>query len=165
MAKVTFSSRTVPYAQYEIWRDICPEGHWKRLSPSALRGLLPHRLLSKANAVFILSSASAAHSAFVANINRVDPPASAIDQEAFFATFDHSASTAQGHFVHHGGWTGRTILPGSSFFEAIGSSGIEHHFPYGHMPQGSSGLLTDLAAHPEAGDFWQDMKSLRQSSS
>ena len=158
-----FSTYAGTYADYQEWREICAEGHWKRLSPSALRGRLPDDLLDKTNAAFVLSSASPAVSAFVVNINRVEPSASAIDQEAYVITFDHSASAVEGYFVHHGLWPGRTIRPGSSFFEAVTASGIEHYYPYQHMPPGSSGVLSDLVAHPKAAGWWKSMKDLRQS--
>ena len=156
-----FSTYGGSYAEYEAWRGICPEGHWKRLSPSALRGRLPDDLLDKTNAVFVLSSASPSVSAFVVNINRVEPSASAIDQEAYVITFNHSASAAEGYFVHHGQWPWRTVQPGSSFFAAVGASGVERHYPYQHMPPGSSGVLSDLVAHPKAESWWNSMKQVR----
>ena len=157
-----FSTYGGSYAEYEAWRAICPEGHWKRLSPSALRGRLPDNLLDKTNAVFLLSSASPDVSAFVVNINRVEPSASAIDQEVFVMTFDHSASAAEGYFVHHGQGQGRTVQPGSTFFAAVAASGVEHHYPYQHMPPGSSGVLSDLVADPNATNWWNSMKQVRR---
>jgi hypothetical protein len=86
-----------------------------------------------------MASASANVSVFVANINRVDKPASALDQEPFIAVFDHSAYAASGGFVHHGDWPRRTTLPGKQFFDGISASGIQAYYPLAEMPTASSG--------------------------
>ena len=128
-------------------------------------GLLPPGLLEKTNTVFLLSSGTADATAYVAGIYRVDPPDDAIDLQPYVLTFDHQASQASGYFVEHGNWPGRSIRPGSSFFDAIETSGIQHHFPYETFPGGSSGVMSDVSAHPEAGAFWKMMKQIRSDQS
>ena len=150
-----------PYQEYEKWRGLCLEGHWKRVPASDLEGMLPQPLLEKTNTVLILSSGTPKASAYVTNLYRVDQKDGSIDQEPYVVTFDHSASQAQGYFVHHGEWPGRSLRPDPDFFNAVSASGIHIHYPYASIPSGSSGPMSDVHAHEEAGAFWETMKKLR----
>src|SRR5512141_1532795 len=94
-----FSRDDPSYDTFSKWQSICPEMTWKSVSPETLQGIVPASpLLAKANSVLVMASASADFSVFVANFNRVDMPASAIDQEPYIAVFDHAASAASGGF-------------------------------------------------------------------
>jgi hypothetical protein len=84
-------------------------------------------LLAKTNAVLVLSPDAGGAVTYIADFLRVDPPASAIDQEPFALTFNHAASSASGYFVHHGSWPGRTVYAESAFFDAVAGSSIEHY--------------------------------------
>jgi hypothetical protein len=160
-----FSRFDPSYGAYGEWHSICPEMTWKSVSPDALSGIIPaNPLLSKANSVLVMASASANFSVFVANINRVDMPASAIDQEPYIAVCDHSASAASGGFVHHGTWSKRTSLPGKEFFDGLSASGIQAHYPLAEMPTASSGRLNELKVDSQNAAFWAALSALRHSS-
>ena len=156
-----FSRDDTTYDSYSRWKRISEEGTWHIVPPSKLSGLIPDDLLNKANSVMIMSSASPQGSVFVANINRVDRPASAIDQEPYSAVFDHGASTASGGFVHHGNWTGRTDKPGPGFFSAIAASGIDVYYPLKEMPTSGSGLLKELRVDSQIKAFWNSLSALK----
>ena len=156
-----FSDFARPYDEYDWWNDLCPGGHWKRVSPTVFEGILPDGLLVKSNAAVVMSSDSGNATAFVTNLFRVEPDVGEIDQEPYILTFNHDHSESSGYFIHHGSWDGRTVSPGSTFFDAVESSGIEHHYPYRVIPPGSSGLMSDLKLHPEAEGFCKDMKVIR----
>lgn len=147
-----------PYEELDWWREICRGGHSVRTSPPIFEGKLPSGLLAKSNTALVMSSDSPDATAFVTNLFRVEPSEGAIDQEPFILTFNHEQSESSGYFTHHDHWEGRTIHPGSTFFDAIKASGIEHRYPYKVIPPGSSGLMSDLMAHPESAGFWSEMK-------
>lgn len=149
------------YESYDTWKSICSEGAWKKIEPNVLSGLIPSGLLNKTNGVLVMASGSPQASAFVANLNRVDMSASAIDQEPYIAVFDHSASTASGGFVHHGNWRGRTTKPNKDFFDAIAASGIQAYYPIDEMPTGGSGLIEDLKVDSQKQAFWNTFSQLK----
>lgn len=157
-----FSAYDRPYQEFSLWEGFCPPGEWCRLPASAFSGIFADDLLAKTNGVLLLSSDAGDVVTYVADILRIDVPASAIDQEPFILGFDHSVSSAFGYFIHHGGWDGRSINPGSTFFDAVEASGIDHYYPYSFIPPGKSGPMSDIRAHPEADLFWQEMKRVRQ---
>jgi hypothetical protein len=158
-----FSRQDPPYDTYEKRHDICQEGTWIKVSPDKLNEIVPASpLLAKANSVFVMASASASISVFVANINRVDFPASAIDQEPYVAVFDHSTTAASGGFVHHGGWPQRTTLPGKGFFDGLSASGIQAYYPIAEMPLATSGYLNELKVDSQNGAFWAALSALKQ---
>lgn len=156
-----FSDYPRPYDEYDWWDKLCPGGHWKRVSPTIFTGILPDGLIAKTNTVLVMSSDSGEATAFVTDLFRVEPSEAAIDQEPFILTFSHNQGESSGYFIHHGSWQGRTVNPGSTFFDAVESSGIEHFYPYKVIPPGSSGSMSDLQLHPEADVFWKDMKAIR----
>jgi hypothetical protein len=156
-----FSRYDRPYDEYAKWQRICSEGTWATTEPSAFSGLIPDSLLSKTNSVFVMASGSPLASVFVANLNRVDKPPSAIDQEPYILAFDHSASAASGGFVHHGNWQSRTTFPGKGFFDAIAASGIRAHYPLQEMPTTASGYINDLAVDSQKAAFWTALSALR----
>lgn len=155
-----FSRYNPPYSSYIRWKQVNPEGSWHIVSPSALSGLIPHTLLSKANSVLVMASASPQVSAFVANINRIDRPARAVDQEPYIAVFDHTESSASGGFIHHGNWQGRTHRPEPDFFDAISASGITVHYPLKELPESGSGLLNDLDVDSQNEAFWAALSGI-----
>lgn len=159
-----FSRHDPPYDAYQQWSSICSEMTWKKVSPDVLSGVVPASpLLNKAHSVLVMASASGNYSVFVANINRVDTAASAVDQEPYIAVFDHSASSASGGFVHHGSWRGRTTLPGKAFFDGISASGIQTYFPLSENPIGASGHLNELTIDSQNTAFWAAFSGLRGS--
>ncbi len=160
-----FGRQDPTYNAYAEWREICPEGTWKSVSPDTLGAIIPASpLLNKANSVLVMASASATYSVFVANMNRVDTPASAIDQEPYIAVFDHSASAASGGFIHHGNWPNRTTLPGKGFFNGISASGIQAYYPLAQMPTAGSGYLNALTVDSQNAAFWVALSELQNSS-
>jgi hypothetical protein len=155
-----FNRHDRPYSEYETWRAICPEGAWKKVAPQLFQGLLPKALLAKTNSVFVMASGSPQSSVFVANLNRVDEPASAVDQEPYVVAFDHSTSAASGGFIHHGDWLDRTTEPGDVFFGAIAASGIQAHYPLSTMPRAGSGLIENLQVHSQSEAWWASVSAL-----
>ena len=160
--KIKFSRYDPPYDSYARWNGVCLEGVWKKVKPSLLNSLIPSGLLNKTNSVFVMASASSQVSAFVANLNRVDMPANAVDQEPYIAVFDHSASTASGGFVHHGNWRGRTSKPDEGFFKAIAASGIQAYYPLEEMPAAASGYIEDLKVDSQNQAFWNAFSLLKE---
>ena len=160
-----FARYDLPYDSYSRWKDTCPEGTWRTITPSALEGLFPEDLLSKTNSLLVMASGSLQASVFVANLNRVDIPDSAIDQQPYIVAFSHSSSTASGGFVHHGDWVGRTDRPGRGFFDAISASGIQAYYPLQEMPNAASGYLADLRVDSQKEAFWKALSLLEESSS
>jgi len=159
-----FSRQDPPYGTYLAWHSICREGTWIKVAPDRLAGILPASpLLQKANSVMVMASASGTVSVYVANINRVDMPASAVDQEPYIVAFDHSASAASGGFVHHGNWPGRTTLPGSTFFQALSASGIQAYYPLAEIPTAASGNLVELRVDSQKAAFWASLSALEES--
>ena len=125
--------------------------------------ILPEGLLSKTNSVFAMASGSPSATVFMANLNRVDTSASAIDQEPYIVVFDHDDSAASGGFVHHGPWEGRTTSPDEGFFAAITASGIQAHYPLQEMPTASSGNIDDLCVDSQGAAWWTALSSLQRS--
>lgn len=150
-----------PYSEFPNWAGLCPPNTWCRVSPDAFQGILPASLLQKTEPPLVLSSDGAGVTTYVVDLPRIDPPASAIDQELYILAFDHEAGEAYGYFIHHGNWPGRTIRPSLSFLKAAESSGIADHFPFSFVPGGSSGPMSDIAARQDANDFWQEIKRIR----
>lgn len=109
-----------------------------------MSGLLPQSLLAKANSILLLASGSGNRSFFVANINRVDTRASAIDQQPYIVEFDHDALSAHGGFINHGNWPGRTTTQSQDFFNHVAASGTGAYYPLPEMPTIASGSLDDL---------------------
>jgi hypothetical protein len=110
-----------------------------------------------------MASGSPQASVFVTNLNRVDIPDSAVDQQPYIITFSHNDSTASGGFVHHGDWAGRTDKPGRSFFDAISASGIQAYYPLKEMPITASGCLADLEVDSQKEAFWKALSLLEES--
>ncbi len=162
--KMRFSEYHVSYDLYETWKEICPEGRWRTAEPALLDGLIPSDLLNKTNSVFVMGSASAHGSVFLANLNRVDMAGSAIDQQPFVVAFNHAGSTATGGFVHHGDWPGRTTKPGEDFFKATAASGIQAYYPLEEMPTAASGKLEDLKVASQNEAWWNTLSLLRDRS-
>jgi hypothetical protein len=158
-----FKKYSPGYDSYNTFTRLCKEGTWQVLNqPNQLSGIIPEDLLKKAHSIVLMSAASSPQqSVFVANINRVDKPASAVDQEPFIAVFDHSSTTASGGFVHHGNWPGRTDKPGPAFLTAIAASGINTHFPLSEMPTSGSGLLNELKVDSQNQAFWTALSALK----
>ncbi len=161
--KAKFTREDPSYNSHMQWGALCKEGTYVTVAPSALSGLVSDGLLSKANSVLVMASASGSTSVYVANINRVDMPASAIDQEPYIAAFDHGASAASGGYVHHGNWKGRTDVLGQLLYDAVSASGITACFPLREMPASSSGVLQDLPVDSQHAAFWASVLGLKNS--
>lgn len=152
-----------PYADYQKYKDICPEGTFNTLDTQAVSGIVPQDLLSKTNTVVALGTTGSGVSVFVLNLNRVDVRSSAIDQEPYIAIFDHSNLAASGGFLHHGDWEGRTTYPSAKFFELISASGMTLHYPYSTLPRSASGKIEELegeSSHRQA--FWASFSALKK---
>ena len=145
-----FSRLDPPYGEYTRLSALCPENRFSVVPPDRLTGLFSDSLLNKVNSVMLMASGSGNFTTFVANMNRVDMPASAVDQEPYIVVFDHSASTASGCFVHHGSWPGRTTQMPERFSRMISASGIQAHYPLETMPCASSGSLDELQTLPQS---------------
>jgi hypothetical protein len=153
-----------PYDSYSQWKALCSDGYFRVADQSLLSGLLPNGLLAKTHNALLMSSASAgsALTVFVANLNRVDAPASAIDHHPYIMVFDHRTFAASGGFVEHGNWTGRSDLPGPDFFSAIAASGIGAHYPISRMPSASAGLLSELDVDSQNAAFWASFSEMQK---
>ena len=155
-----FTRYDLPYDSYNKWKETCPEGSYRTVAPDLLENLLPHDLLSKTNSVVVMASGSPHASAFVANLNRVDVPDHAVDQQPYIVTYSHDDSSASGGFIHHGNWPGRTERPGKQFFDGISASGIQAFYPLSQMPISASGNLADLEVDSQKEAFWNSLSLL-----
>ena len=164
MAEMKFTRSDPEYPSHIRWRDVCCEDHYAVVPPSELRGLMADGLLDKANNVVVMSAASGPYTVVVANVNRVDLPASSVDQNPYIAVYDHAASSASGGYLHHGDWDGRSDTIDPMLMAGIAVSGISAYYPIGHVPLGMNGALSDLAVNSQNTAFWVAFRELRRGS-
>ena len=151
------------YTAYEMWSRLAPEGTYRNVPLSAMAGLLPQNLLAKANSILLQASASGIRSYFVANINRVDTPTSAVDQQPYIVEFDHDALSTYGGFLDHPDWLGRTSKQSQDFFNHIAASGTGACYPLSEMPTSDSGSLDDLRVSSQCAAFRNAFSALQVS--
>jgi len=105
-------------------------------------------LLARAIEVVEITAPTASGATVVMyNVHRVDARASAIDHDAFVVVVHASGASTAGHFIHHGGWEGRTTpheVP-SDYTNEITSSGIASYYQARPMTGASSGELSELS--------------------
>jgi hypothetical protein len=95
---------------------ICPVNSHRTCSPSVFTGLLPPRIMDKAESIVVMTSGTSSGDIFMmANVNRIDRDNGqmVIDQEPFgfyFPAYDDHTSLPSGCCIHHGTWEGRTTL-------------------------------------------------------
>ena len=84
--------------------------------PNSIPPIIPRELLAKADNVLVVASGSPQGTIlYMANNQRVDSGAEAIDQEPFGIVFHGSAPGSGGCLVHHGSCkASRTILAGTN---------------------------------------------------
>ena len=131
------------------WEGICPPGEYRVYSGSAifgvLNGLLPVALIGKYNSIFIAGSATLNGNVyFMANGNRVDSSASAIDQMPFGLAFVGNSASGSGCLIQHGDWAKRSTPQPQGFWDQIKSSGTASFYPLSELPTEPAGKLSDL---------------------
>jgi hypothetical protein len=158
-----FNRFDLPYSEYDHLRGVCSEGSWMFVPAGEFFGILPNGLINQTRDAFILCSGSSNNnfSVFLVNLNRVDIPAQAIDQEPYIVVFDHVTKSGIGGFIHHGQWPGRTTYPGTDFFDMVLSSGVSQHYPYLEAPIMTSGTLNELLIDSQNQAFWVAFSSLK----
>ena len=160
-----FTRSDPDYSSHLLWRDICLEGRYAVVGPSALTGLVAKGLLERANNIVVMTAASGQYSVIVANVNRVDLRDSSMDQNPYVAVYDHAASSASGGYLDHGDWQGRSDPVDSMLLAGIAASGISAYYPLGHVPPTPNGALGDLAVGSQNAAFWAAFRALRGGSS
>jgi hypothetical protein len=95
---------------------LCSVNSQRTCSPSVFAGLLPPKILDKAESVFVMTSGTSNGDIYMmANVNRIDRDNDQvlIDQEPFgffIPASDDCTSLPSGCCIHHGAWEGRTTL-------------------------------------------------------
>jgi hypothetical protein len=129
------------------WLSICPPNEYRIIRPSELPNIIPQALKAKADSVLVMASGmiDGEGTAFwVANINRVDFKATAIDQQPFALAFVGGHAAGSACMTQHGDWPGRTTEPPIEFWNQIRASGLGHCFSFPELPLESSGQLSTL---------------------
>ncbi|GBE29063.1 hypothetical protein BMS3Bbin04_00071 [bacterium BMS3Bbin04] len=147
----------------EKWLDLCPLNTWKIVSPDQLpTGSFPQPLLDKCDSVFVMTSGSDEGVAYcMANANRIDERAYAIDQQPFGLAFIGESPAPSGCLMHHGDWDGRTTPYPSGFESYISSSGIQDYYPLSELPAEASGSIQRLRIESQQEAFENIMNPIK----
>ncbi len=150
------SDHKLSYQDYPHWSDICPENEYRVISSDELPRGTPDSLRKKTIQAVIMSSGDTANNCtvIVADFIRYDKPDHAVDQELLIMVFDHDERSATGSFIHHGGWSGRTVNLEPEIALAVEKSEIAMYLPVIGIPEKPEGPLADLKAHPQGHAFW-----------
>jgi hypothetical protein len=128
------------------WEQLCPPFEYRIISPAQLPGPLPQALTGKYDSVFIMASGSTQDICFwMANGNRVDLKARAIDQMPFGLAFVGSQPIPSGCLIQHGNYSGRTIIPPQEFWDQVARIGVGFCYPIPQLPSGFSGDIGALS--------------------
>jgi hypothetical protein len=139
------------------WEGLCPVGEFRIVDPSRLPSILPNDLTNKYDSVFIMASGSENGVVYyMANGNRVDYHANAIDQQPFGLAFIGDYPVPSGSLIQHGDWANRTIHPPEDFWRHLALSGIGTVYPISELPPTNSGLLSDINVSSQQ-DAFNDM--------
>lgn len=140
--------------RYTEWADLCPVNEYRVISPAALPGIVPAGLLAKTNSVLVMGSASP-HGVvyYMANLNRVDLPAQAIDQQPFGLAFVGTSPAGSACLVQHGNWPGRTSHPTADFWAEVHASRLSAYYPLAELPAIPSGPLSSLLPSSQGSAF------------
>jgi hypothetical protein len=130
----------------DTWLSMCPQNSYAVVKPAALGGLMSTGLLAKYDSVVLVSSGVKDSNAvvFMANGQRADKKAGAIDQMPFgFACFSGD-NNSSGVLIQHGNWEGRTTTPPNSFWTCMQNSGLGNCYPLAEVPSNPTGALDSL---------------------
>jgi hypothetical protein len=145
------------------WEELCPVGEYRILPSNALSGVLPEALINQYNSVFIMASGTESGNVYyMANGNRIDFPASAVDQMPFGLAFVGDSPIASGCMIQHGDWGNRTIHPPDEFWQQVNASGISTFYPLSELPTDSSGKITNLRLDSQKHAFRNIVDALKE---
>lgn len=158
----------VPY-QYdkkhlEELEELCPINTFKVVSPLELpvHGL-PNDLINKSIRAVVcgFGDALGITAVYMINFIRPDEKVLAVDQEPLIISCYNNIDLTAG-FIHHGNWPGRTVYPGSAFFQAITASGITAYYPYIGIPEKEEGSILELAPDSQRLAWWNSLEELKK---
>jgi len=162
MTKIYYQDTAGP--EREDWEKVCPTGEYRVVPPHTLSGLMPAGLLAKADSVLVVASGSPQGTVmYMANVNRVDPKASEVDQTPLAVIFFGNRPAMSGCFAQHGSWPDRTAQEPPQFWEALASGKHGHCYPISHLPENMAGPISELnvpSQHAAFGTLADELKEI-----
>jgi len=148
---------------YQQVTEICPLNGFVAVNPDKIPLALPAGLLDKCIKAVVVGSGDVTNAVYMVNFLRADTGNNAVDQEPLIIAY-HSGDTGvdlTAGFIHHGSWEGRTVYPGTGFFQAIEGSGISEYYPYVGVPDKEQGNISELAPDSHKQAFWNGVKIIK----
>ncbi|MBU0647543.1 hypothetical protein KJ855_00005 [Patescibacteria group bacterium] len=145
------------------WENLCEPNHYRIIEPGELPDILPKLLTNKFDSILIMASGTTTGTAYyIANGNRVDYKANAIDQQPFGLAFVGNNPIGSGCLIQHGTWQDRTTNPPDDFWEKIEESGIGNCFPLPELPESPYGKIEALKKPSYKDAFSAVIKQLKK---
>lgn len=140
------------------WIKICPPDEYRVYDRAQftqfLSPIIPTPLLQKYDSVLIAGSAADSGVVYyMANGNRVDNKAGAVDQMPLGLVFIDDNIAGSGCLIQHGNWVGRTTYPPSDFWNYVSASGIQNYYPLSELPDEPTGSLGQLKIDSQSAAF------------
>lgn len=139
------------------WEATCPPNQFRVISGSSMHILypiLPSELIDKYDSVLIAGSAVAGGTVYyMANGNRIDASASAIDQMPFGIAFVGQNASGSACLIQHGDYENRTTYPPIDFWSQARQSGLFDYYPLQELPAKSAGKLSELKVKSQLDAF------------
>ena len=162
-SKMCYDFFDISAEQHTTWSQLCPAGEYRILAPTAIPGVVPTALLAKANSVLVMGSGSPGGRVYyMANLNRIDQKAQAIDQQPFGLAFVGTMPLGSGCLIQHGNWGGRTSHPTADFWHCIQASGMKTYYPLADLPRADAGPISSLAFSSQGSAFSVIVTQLQQ---
>ena len=147
----------VRYEERKKWEDICQPGYYRIISGSEIQSILDSVLIAG-------SATSDGKVYYMANGNRIDASASAIDQMPFGLVFIGNSASGSACLIQHGNWENRSIKQPIKFWDHISGSDVANYFPLSELPEKSSGKLEDLQTKSQNAAFEKIIDGLKDNS-
>lgn len=163
MEKMKFIRYNFNKEQYNKLQEVCPLNTFKVASPQDFPITnLPKGLVEKTFKLVVCGSGDTSTSVvYMVNFIRPDQKDFSVDQEPLIIAYHNNRYLTAG-FIHHGDWPGRTVYPGSGFFQAISASGIMAYYPYVGIPDKEEGQISDLTPDSQKQAFWNGVKLIKK---
>ncbi|MBU0478182.1 hypothetical protein KKC91_06410 [bacterium] len=150
---------TISINGYKNIQESCPLNTFRVYDPGQIPPILPSELVNKSIKVIVAASGDIHNAVYMVNCLRVDQKDFAIDQQPLIIAYSDRNLTAG--IIQHGDWSGRTIYPPPSFFNAITSSGIMQYYPYVGIPNKSQGAFDELTPDSHREAFWSGVRMIK----